>query len=261
MLNLQHIFGWMNNEPALFFLRETDTYNGTMPNFFDTSKLDWVKSLEENWHIINDEFKDYIEGQKKLEQSSLNPPYLSDRSAWQNVYFYNFLWKKHHNCKRFPKTYALLKSIPNLTFAEVTCLKGQSKILPHIGETNVTMRGHLGLKIPAKHPTMGIEVGNESQGWEEGKVILFSDARRHHVWNHSEENRFVLVFDVMQEPYAQNKYWMCAQALSSLSIKLVDEHINFFARLPNFLLYPIHYLISSFWFLYLPIQNRFVFLP
>jgi len=251
----------MNNEPAIFFLRETERYDGVMPNFFNPETLPWVKILEDNWQVIQDEFKEYIEGNKELEQSSVNPPYLSDKSAWQNVYFYNFLWKKHFNCKRFPKTYALLKSIPNLTFAEVTCLKGNSKILPHIGETNVTIRGHLGLKIPAPLPTMGIEVGGEAHGWKEGKVVLFSDARRHHVWNDSEDNRFVLVFDVMQEPYASKKYWMCAQALSSLTIKMVDEHFNFFTRLPNLILYPIHYLISALWWLYLPLQNRISFLP
>ncbi len=251
----------MNNEPAIFFLRETDAYDGVMPNFFDANKLAWVKKLENNWHIIHEEFKEYIEGQKDLEQSSINPPYLSDKSAWQNVYFYNFLWKKHGNCKRFPKTYALLKSIPHLTFAEVTCLKGNSKILPHIGETNVTMRGHLGLKIPAPLPTMGINVGGEAQGWREGKVLLFSDARRHHVWNDSSESRFVLVFDVMQEPYSSKKYWMCAQALSSLTIKTIDERFNFFTHLPNFFLFPVHYFISALWCLYLPLQNRIPFLP
>lgn len=251
----------MPHEKAIFFLKETDTYKGVMPEFFETKDLPWVTTLEENWHIIRDEFAVYISGEKELEQSSVNPPYLSDSTAWQNVYFWNFLWQKHKNCKRFPKTYALLKSIPNLTFAEVTCLKGNSNILPHIGETNVTMRGHLGLKIPATLPKMGIQVGDQSRGWEEGKVVLFSDAQRHRVWNNSSENRFVLVFDVVQDAYAKNKYWMCAQALSSLTIKMIDEHISFFHRFPNFVLFPIHYFISAFWFLYLPLQNKLSFLP
>lgn len=251
----------MAQEQAVFFLTEEDEYNGNMPLFFDTTTLEWVKILEDNWGIIRDEFSAYINGEEELEQSSLNPPYLSDPKAWQNVYFWNFLWQKHKNCKRFPKTFALLKSIPNLTFAEVTCLNGKSKILPHIGETNVTMRGHLGLKIPATLPKMGIQVGTEKKGWEEGKVILFSDARRHHVWNDSDEKRFVLVFDVMQEPYSSSKYWMCAQALSTLTIKTIDEHISFFKRLPRFLQFFFHYIFSTLWFLYLPVQNRVSFLP
>lgn len=251
----------MVKEAPKFFLTEDDKYKGSMPFFFGTDKLAWVKVLEDNWLVIQEEFSAYINEGKVLEQSSINPPYLSDSKAWQNIYFWNFLWQKHRNCKRFPKTFALLQSIPNLTFAEVTCLNGNSKILPHIGETNVTMRGHLGLKIPAPLPTMGIQVGPEKRGWEEGKVLLFSDAQRHRVWNNSDEKRFVLVFDVMQQPYASNKYWMCAQALSTLTIKTIDEHISFIKRLPRFIQLGIHYIFSTLWFIYLPLQRRLTFLP
>ncbi len=251
----------MKLEKPLFFLTEEDQYNGTMPAFFDANDYPWVKVLENNWEIIRNEFSRFIDGEEKLESSSVNPPYLSDKDAWQNVYFWNFLWKKHKNCQRFPETFKLLSSIPNISFAEVTCLNPRSKILPHIGETNTTIRGHLGLKVPAPLPTMGINVSNEDKGWEEGKVVLFSDAHKHYVWNDSDENRFVLVFDVIQEEYAHQKYWMCAQALSSLTIKFVDEQIKIFKRLPKPLLYSFHYMFSAMWFLYLPIQNRLSFLP
>jgi aspartyl/asparaginyl beta-hydroxylase (cupin superfamily) len=248
-------------EKAQFFLSEEDVYTGVMPAYFNTKDYPWVKTLENHWEIIRDEFSEYIDGNKILEESSVNPPYLSHKGAWQNVYFWNFLWKKHENCSRFPKTYALLKTIPNISFAEVTCLNPKSKILPHIGETNITIRGHLGLKIPATLPTMGIDVSGEKKGWEDGKVVLFSDAHRHYVWNESNEKRFVLVFDVIQDDYASQKYWMCAQALSSLTIKLVDEHFPIFKKMPSFLLNSFHYTFSSLWYLYLPIQNKFSFLP
>jgi len=251
----------INKEKPIFFLTEEDVYDGNMPPYFDKTQYAWVKILEDNYQIIINEFSDYIFEGKELQKSSINPPYLSNENAWQNVYFWNFLWKKHANCKKYPKTYQLLKSIPNLTFAEVTCLKGKSKILPHIGETNTTIRGHLGLKIPGKLPEMGISVSGVEKGWEEGEVLLFSDARRHYVWNNSTEDRFVLVFDVLQDQYADKKYWMNAQALSSLTIKFIDEKINFFNRLPSVLRYGFHLLISSLWLFYLPIQNKFSFLP
>lgn len=248
-------------EKPVFFLTEKDQYSGNMPPFFDKTKYPWVAILEENYLVIVNEFKAYIDGTKTLESSSVNPPYLSDAGAWKNVYFWNFLWKKHRICRDFPETYKLLKSIPNLILAEVTCLNGNAKILPHIGETNVTIRGHLGLKIPGDLPEMGISVNNIEQGWKEGEVVLFSDAHRHFVWNNSNEKRFVLVFDVLQEEYASQKYWMCAQALSSLTIKFIDEHINLFNRLPEKLRYSAHLVLSSMWRVYLPLQNRFSFLP
>lgn len=251
----------MSKEKPIFFLTEQDVYNGNMPPYFDENQYSWVKILEDNYKIITDEFSEYIVDGKDLQKSSVNPPNLSNKNAWQNVYFWNFMWKKHDNCKKYPKTYQLLKSIPNLTFAEVTCLKGKSKILPHIGETNTTIRGHLGLKIPGKLPEMGISVNGIDKGWDEGKVILFSDAHRHHVWNNSSEDRFILVFDVIQDQFAHKKTWMCAQALSSLTIKFIDEKINFFNNLPQFLRYSFHIIFSALWFIYLPFQNKFSFLP
>lgn len=248
-------------EPPIFFLTEKDQYLGNMPPFFDKANYPWVKTLEDNYDIICKEFKAYINEEQTLESSSVNPPYLSDADVWKNMYFWNFLWKKHGVCKRFPETYKLLSSVPNLILAEVTCLNGKAKILPHIGETNVTIRGHLGLKIPAGLPIMGISVDNIERGWEEGKAVLFSDAHRHFVWNNSEEKRFVLVFDILQDNYASQKYWMCAQALSSLTVKFIDEHINLFNRLPEKLRYSVHLIFSSVWRIYLPLQNRFSFLP
>ncbi len=250
-----------NIEPPLFFLDEQDTYAGNAPYFYNKDKYDWVNTLEKNYHIILEEFSPYIKGEKELESTSINPPYLSSKDAWQNVYFWNFMWKKHKNCKRFPKTYQLLKSIPNLTFAEVTALKPNARILPHIGETNITIRGHLGLKIPGAFPDLGIQVGDEKRGWEEGKVVLFSDAHRHTVWNDTEEKRFVLVFDVLKDEYAKHKYWMNAQCLGALTIKFFDEHINLFKKLPNFLLNFFHKFFSILWYIYLPVQRNISFLP
>ena len=248
-------------EKAQFFLREEDSYSGSSPYFFKSEDYESVSILEENWTIIRDEFEDYIKGIDDLGSSSVNPPYLSNSTAWRNIYFWNFLWKDHKSVKRFPKTYKLLNSVPNLIMAEVTCLKGHSKILPHIGETNVTMRGHLGLEIPADLPLMGIQVGPEKKGWRNGKVILFSDAHRHFVWNDSDSDRYILVFDIIKQQYAHRKYWMCAQALSSLTIKYFDEKIPLFKKLPNSLLMMSHYFFSSIWRMYLPIQNKIRWLP
>ena len=241
---------------AVYFLTEEDQYDGPEPFFYDKKKYNWVKTLEENWHIIREEMLGIIDGKETITLSSTNPPYLSSPEAWKNIYFFNFMWKYHKNCKRFPKTYALLKSIPNLTFAEFTCLEPNSEILPHIGETNTTIRGHLGIEVPAPLPEMGIKVGNEKKGWENGKVVLFSDAHRHTVWNHSNKRRFVLVFDVIRDEFTGNNLWVCSQSLSALTIKWFDERVPFFKKLPSFLMSFFHFFFAILWFLYLPIQRN-----
>ncbi|MEX0812891.1 MAG: aspartyl/asparaginyl beta-hydroxylase domain-containing protein [Chitinophagales bacterium] len=241
---------------AVYFLTEEDQYKGSEPYFFDKEKFPWAKTLEDNWQIIRKEMLGIIDGKESISLSSTNPPYLSSPDAWKNIYFYNFMWKYHKNCERFPETYKLLKSIPNLTFAEFTVLEPGSKILPHIGETNTTIRGHLGIEIPGKLPEMGIHVGEQERAWENGKVVLFSDAHRHYVWNNSDKRRFVLVFDVVRDEFADNKLWVCAQCLSALSIKWVDEQVSFFKKLPSFLMHAFHKIIAVLWFIYLPLQRK-----
>jgi len=248
-------------EKPIYFLDEEDVYHGNAPYFYNEADYDWVKTIEDNSHIIMEEFEDYINGSKELGSSSIYPPNLSSADAWQNVYFWNFKWKKHKNCRQFPRTYELLKSIPNMVFAEVTKLQPQSAVLPHIGETNVTIRGHLGLKIPAQLPDAGIKVGDIERSWEDGKVLLFSDAHRHTVWNKTDEARFVVVFDVLRDEYADQKNWACAQCLGALTLKYFDNFISFFKKLPKPILRVFHVSVSVLWLMYLPFQNRIRFLP
>ena len=197
-----------------------------------------------------------ISGDKQIKLNSPNPPYLSNPEAWKNIYFWNFMWKYHSNCKQFPKTYELLRSIPNLTFAEFTVLEPHSSVLPHIGETNTTIRGHLGISIPAGLPVAGLRVGNEERGWEDGKVVLFSDCHFHTVWNNSEQRRFVMIFDITKDEFAHQKYWVSAQSLSALTIKYFDEKFNLLKKLPTPVLNLLHKAIAAGWWLYLPLQRN-----
>lgn len=243
---------------AIFFLYENQTYNGPEPYFYEAKDYDWVEKLEANWHIIRDEFSDIINGQESIKLSSPNPPYLSNPNGWKNIYLWNFMWQYNENCRRFSKTYELLKSIPEITFAEITALEPHSRVLPHIGETNTTIRGHLGLSIPAQLPVAGIKVGNQERSWENGKVVLFSDCHIHTVWNNSDQRRFVLVFDVTRPEFIKHKFWVNAQSLSALTIKYFDSKFNLLHRLPSFLLNTILKAIAVLWWVYLPIQRSFI---
>jgi aspartyl/asparaginyl beta-hydroxylase (cupin superfamily) len=244
---------------AIFFLDENANYDGPEPYFYQNQHFVWVKTLEENWKIIRDEMMPIILGEKEIELSSPYPPSLSEPGAWKNIYFFNFMLYYHKNNRKYPKTYALLKSIPNLTFAEFTVLEPGCKVLPHIGETNTTIRGHLGISIPGKLPEAGIRVGNEERSWEEGKVVLFSDCHRHTVWNNTEGRRFVLVFDITRDEFVHQKRWVSAQSLSSLTIKFFDEKFDLLRRFPAPLLQGIHKIISVAWWIFLPFQNSFRF--
>ncbi len=243
-------------EEQLYFLIE-EPYKGIHAFFYNSKDFPAIQQLENNWLIIRNEIIELLTNEEEIDVVNLNPPYLSSPDAWKNLYFFNFGWQKHKNCVRYPKTYALLKSIPDLIFGGITVLEPRSKVLPHNGETNTTIRCHLGLKIPAPYPVCGVRVGAEEHGWEEGKVLMFSDAHYHNVWNDSDERRFVLVFDIVRPEYAHEKQLVCAKSLGALSLKFFYGKNPGLKKLPMPIIKTAHFFFTAFWYLYLPLQNRF----
>lgn len=243
-------------EQQQYFLIE-EPYEGGHDFFYDSKNFQHIRNLEENWHVIREEVLGLLTGTHEIDVVNINPPYLSSPGAWKNLYFYNFGWKKHKNCERYPKTHALLKSIPNMIFAGITVLEARSKVLPHNGETNTTIRCHLGLRIPAPYPVCGVRVGTEEHGWEEGKVIMFSDAHLHTTWNNSDERRFVLVFDIVRPEYSNDSKLVCAKSLAALSLKYFYGINPYLKKLPISVIKVTHRMFTVFWRLYLPVQNRF----
>jgi len=243
-------------EKPQYFLKE-EPYKGNHAYFYDSSDFPSVQALEHQWEVIRDEVLSKVTDTELQKIKNLNPPYLSDPDAWKNIYFYNFGWKKHSNCERFPKTHALMMQIPNLVFAGITVLEPHSRVLPHNGETNTTIRCHLGLKIPAPLPLCGVRVGDEEQSWQEGKVMMFSDAHYHTTWNESDERRFVLVFDIVRDEYAHHKKWVSAKSLGALTLKYIYSKFNNIKNLPLNILSFFHNIFTFIWFIYLPFQRRF----
>lgn len=243
-------------EPDRYFLKETK-YDGSHPNFFDPNDFPWVKQLEANYELIMQEIGGLIRGAEAM-PPNLNPPYLSAPDAWRNFYFFNFRWYNHKNCLKYPRTFNLIKSIPDISFAGITVLEPHSKVLPHIGETNAIIRCHLGLKIPGKYMDCGIQVEQQQQGYIERKLLMFSDAHIHTTWNNTDERRFLLILDVVQPQFAHKVNWICANSLSALSIKFVDEKIPIIKMLPSPLLNALLKSLALVWALFLPLQKQFV---
>lgn len=108
---------------------------------------------------------------------------LMDRTTWDPT-----------NCGLFPKTSKLLCD------AEVPCveaffaaMKPNSKINPHTDSCNFVLTSHLGLDIPAK---CHITVGDETQNWANGKVMMFDTSIFHDAVNDSDEYRYILMLRV-----------------------------------------------------------------
>lgn len=106
-----------------------------------------------------------------------------------------------------PRTVEILESIPSMmaqlpfSYAFFSTLAGNSKIDPHFGPCNLRIRCHFPLIIPSqadgkKADDCAMEVGGQIVQWKKGKAVFFDDCYEHSVWNNTNDERVVLLFDI-----------------------------------------------------------------
>lgn len=110
---------------------------------------------------------------------------------------------------RCPRTVEILESFRGnaglmsqtpFSFAFFSTLKSGANIAPHYGPCNLRIRCHFPLIVPPVDATgesdCGMQVGDTVVKWEVGKPIFFDDCYSHHVWNRTNVDRVVLLFDL-----------------------------------------------------------------
>jgi len=186
------------------------------PYFFHTENLPWVHHIEAHWREIRDELEHYL----NKHDNSLIPYFgehlMSKKQCWRALGLK--FWNISHPImtKEFPRTMAIFDAVPHLTAVSFSQLQPQSEIKPHFGDTNANFRCHLGLVIPTGLPQCGFRVGQEVRPWQEGKVLVFCDAHNHTAFNHTDQARFIVNFDVMRPEFAAREAQICARVLASI---------------------------------------------
>ncbi len=163
------------------------------PEFFDNSDFPWTKMLEEGFPDI------------RAELDALTD---KDFGEWPRDHMFENHWNLFpfvapgrefpKNQAVCPKTTALLKRIPGLTMGVFSWLRPQSEIKAHVGFTDVVLRSHLALKVPREGQDFAFRCGTTTRKWEEGKVMVFDDMHNHEAWNHTDEERVVLMIDFLR---------------------------------------------------------------
>lgn len=91
------------------------------------------------------------------------------------------------------------------SFAFFSTLHSQTSIDPHCGPCNLRLRCHLPIIVPNNIEnktdekdihSCGMKVGGEVMQWHTGQPLLFDDCYEHSVWNHTDSERVVLLFDI-----------------------------------------------------------------
>ncbi|CAH9064009.1 hypothetical protein PSECIP111951_03024 [Pseudoalteromonas holothuriae] len=247
----------MNTQIRPWFNIFGGKYTGGEPNFYATEQYPWVTVIEENWEVIRDELTALVaEKPERLQPYYINKSMSFPPNHWKTMGLYFWRIKMHRNCRRCPKTMAILDRIPNLTAASLSILEPNSNINPHQGDTDAVIRGHLGLSIPAEIPAAGFQVGKEIKSWENGKVLLFCDAHSHTAWNNTEQRRLVMIFDVMREEFAHKKDSVCAHVLADAVLQMMYQSMPVLHKLSGRFKRVCYKLLKGAIRVILPIQRR-----
>ena len=158
--------------------------------FYDPERWPWAMRLADAWvEILRDWM--YLPGarHKPWHEHALYS------GAWDVFGLYQAGVKLEENCKAVPKTTRLIETVPGLRSAGFSVLRGGSRIAPHHGYDDNTLRYHLGLLVPPGRLSCVLKVGSDFSPWRQGGCVVFDDRVRHEAWNYSELDRVVLLLD------------------------------------------------------------------
>eukprot|EP00605_Chrysophyceae_sp_TOSAG23-4_P000299 GSChrysophyteH1.ASY1.ANO1.344.1 assembled CDS len=104
-------------------------------------------------------------------------------------------------CKQCPYTVSLLKKIPNIRTALFSRMSGGTDLMEHTGWcdlANYVLRVHICLDIPTDKESCGLVVDGEVEHHKQGEILIFADSKSHKAFNNSEEERIVLIVDILR---------------------------------------------------------------
>ncbi|CAJ1966590.1 unnamed protein product [Cylindrotheca closterium] len=135
----------------------------------------------------------------------------SHKGTWKVLPFMNQGCWVFDVCKRCPKTFQFIESLPNLLDdclfgnAMISKISPGTVIEPHCGPTNIRHRLQMALQIPSKRCEMSLQVSDSRLEWgKEGDYFVFDDSFIHSVNFTSQpgahptaaEERIVLIVDL-----------------------------------------------------------------
>ncbi len=166
--------------------------------FLDPAQFDFLSPFAAQWQDIEAEaravlkFRDEIPG---FEDISPDQYRIAKANQWKTFVLFGFGTRLEKNAAHAPITANLLEKVPNIQTAWFSILAPGYHIPAHTGVTKGILRTHLGLIIPKDYEKCRIRVGDEIHPWQPGKLLVLDDTYEHEVWNETDEERVILLFD------------------------------------------------------------------
>ena len=166
--------------------------------FLKNDEFPFLKMFEDNWETIAAEARAILSNRDEIpafQEISPDQDKIAKGKNWRTFFLYGFGEKLNKNCSQAPVTTSLLEKVPNIEISWFSILSPGYHIPPHQGVTKGILRAHLGLLIPKEKEACRIRVSDEIRHWEPGKVFVLDDTYEHEVWNDTDEERVILIFD------------------------------------------------------------------
>ena len=176
------------------------------PVFFDIGRTyPELDEITRNYALVRAEFDRVLKTRTLPEYHDLDPgeKVISQTTAkkWSVFMLYILGHKPEVNRALCPETARVLDGVPNLVQAFFSVLEPGKSIPLHEGPFYGYLRYHLALHVPRDNPPCLI-VNSQKHVWKEGEAALFDDSWPHEVVNQSQEQRVVLIVDVLRRmPY------------------------------------------------------------
>ncbi|PSL20541.1 aspartyl/asparaginyl beta-hydroxylase domain-containing protein [Shimia abyssi] len=171
-----------------------------IPNdpFLERELFPFLDPLEENYKVILEELQELLKYRDEIpgfEEVSPDQGRIAKNKQWKTLFLYGFGQRVERNCELAPKTAALLEQVPKLRLAMFSIIEPRYHIPAHVGIGKGFLRCQLGLVVPKDTNGCRMRVADQIQTWKPGELFVFDDTYDHEVWNDTDEERIVLLFD------------------------------------------------------------------
>jgi aspartyl/asparaginyl beta-hydroxylase (cupin superfamily) len=169
-----------------------------MNNFYNADEWAYTTLLKQHHASLVREFDQWLPAQwiQNAEHK------IDQKGTWHFVPFLTRGKTVEYFLHRCPTVQTIMQAVPVFDNCTFSIMGPGAVIKPHQGHSNQHLRVHLGIRTSGK---AWIRVGDQTQHWSNGEVLIFQDSETHSAENPDTDYRVVLLFDICRSDYFDHR--------------------------------------------------------